>query len=99
MSEMEHRHRKRHQVLTPVFFMLTEAGKPLDDAQHHIEGEAVDISEQGFRLRSSHLLEEGEQISFEITSSGKTILRGVGEIMHALPDMVYGVQYLKVKKS
>ena len=99
MNDSEHRRRRRHQVLTPIYFMVTQQGEALGDHQHHIEGEIVDLSETGFRMRSSHILSEGEEISFDISSEGKNLLRGVACIMHCLPDMVYGARYLKVKKS
>lgn len=95
----DNRKRQRHQVLTPIFFMVTENAEPLGTDQHHIEGEIIDLSEKGLRMRSSHQLEEGEQISFDVTNEGRTILVGVGEVIHSLPEQVYGVRYLKVKKG
>ena len=79
--------------------MVTKNQEPLGDAQHHIEGEVIDLSEHGFRMRSTHILVEGEQISFEITSADKTLFRGVAEVKHCLPDEIYGMQYCKVKKA
>ena len=99
MNESEHRSRRRHQVLTPIYFMVTQKGEALGDQQHSIEGEIIDLSETGFRMRSSHILAEGEEISFDISSDGKNLFRGVASIMHCLPDMVYGARYLKVKKG
>lgn len=95
----EHRKGQRHQVLSPIFFMVTQNGEALEASGHHIEGEVIDLSASGFRMRSSHLLEEGEEISFDITNQNKTLFRGVAVVVHCLPDAVYGVNYLKVKEG
>jgi hypothetical protein len=99
MNDSDHRNRRRHQVLTPIYFMVTKNGEALTDSQHHIEGEIIDLSETGFRMRSSHNLEEGEEVSFDISSEGKNLFRGVAKIMHCLPEMVYGARYIKIKKN
>jgi hypothetical protein len=95
----DHRDRKRHQVLTPIFFMVTRNGNSLSTAEHTIEGEVLDLSEAGLRMRSTHLLDEGEQVSFEVISEKKTLLVGVAEVVHCLPDQVYGLHYLKVRRG
>jgi hypothetical protein len=79
--------------------MVTQDAKVLEDAEHHIEGEVVDLSEEGFRMRSSHALEIGEEISFDISNQEKVIFRGVAKVMHGSVDQVYGMQYIKVRKG
>jgi hypothetical protein len=95
----ESRNRQRHQVLSPIFFMVTEDALALNASQHHIEGEVTDLSETGFRMRSTHLLEKNEEISFDITNDAKTLFHGVAKVIHCLPENVYGVRYIKVKQG
>jgi hypothetical protein len=98
-SEDDHRDRKRHQVLTPIFFMVTQDGVTLKGEEHTIEGEVLDLSEAGLRMRSSHMLAEGEEVSFEVISNNKTVMVGVAEVVHCLPEQVYGLHYLKVRRG
>jgi|SaaInlStandDraft_1057018.scaffolds.fasta_scaffold264816_1 hypothetical protein len=98
-SNSDHRDRQRHQVLTPIFFMVTQNGVSLKNSEHTIEGEVLDLSEAGLRMRSTHLLSEGEEVSFEVTSDNKTVMVGVAEVVHCLPEQVYGLHYLKVRRG
>lgn len=79
--------------------MVTRDGVSLKNEEHTIEGEVLDLSEAGLRMRSSHILEEGEQVSFEVTSDKKTVMVGVAEVVHCLPEQVYGLHYLKVRRG
>jgi hypothetical protein len=93
----EARNQLRHQVMTPVFFMVTKTGEPLPLDKHHLEGKIVDVSESGFRFKSPMPLNEKEQISFEIVSDTKTLISGVAEIVHCNNELVCGTAYQKVK--
>ncbi len=96
--ESEARNQLRHQVMTPVFFMVTKEMQPLALDKHHLEGIIIDVSESGFKFKSPMPLNEGDQISFEIVSDTKTIFSGVAEIIHCNNDLVCGTSYLKIKQ-
>jgi len=88
----------RHEVGGRVFFMLTCEERPLAISQHNLEGNLVNVSENGFRLQSPMPLEQHEQISFEIVSGTQTVFSGVAQVVHCNNQQEYGVRYIKVRK-
>lgn len=97
-SHAEARNTLRHQVQTPLFFMKTENEVALPFEKHHCEGEIIDVSETGFKFKTSLPMNDKDQISFEILSDSKTLFSGVAEVIHSSNELVYGAHYLKVKQ-
>ncbi len=89
----------RHRISANLFFMVTEDGQPLDPSTALLDGVVEDVSETGFRFKSPMPLNNGDQISFEIASQQATVFSGVGEVVHGNNELVYGVQYIKIKKQ
>ncbi len=88
----------RHRVSAPLYFMITREGKPLDPASATLDGTVVDVSESGFRFKSPMPLSEAEMISFEIAGQEGPVFSGVAEVIHGNNELIYGVQFIKIRK-
>lgn len=99
MAEVDNEARQwmRHHLETPLFFNITENESPLIHDQHTIEGSLMDVSESGFRFKSSFELSVEDQISFDVSSSEKVVFSGVAAIVYQDSD-VHGAKFLKIVK-
>ena len=88
----------RHQLEAPFFFAPTQEERALNHDQHNIEGQVLDVSESGIKFSTSFELEQGDQLSFDISKDSGPVFSGVAIIVHGQEDSAYGAKFLKIKK-